>query len=59
MADKDRFGFSDKAYGKALADAAKKGGDGKGKAFQKRPRKVNEQKFLGGQLKDVRISWAQ
>ena len=35
MADKDKFGFSDKAYGKALADAAKKGGDGKGKAFQK------------------------
>ena len=26
MADKDKFGFSDKAYGKALADAAKKGG---------------------------------
>ena len=34
MADKDKFGFSDKAYGKALSDSEKKCGAGKEKAFQ-------------------------
>ena len=39
MADKDQFGFSDKAYGKALSDAAEKGGN-KDKAFQELDQQV-------------------
>ena len=59
MADKDKFGFSDKAYGKALADAAKKGGDGKGKAFQKLDQEALDQAYgmdtskYSGDLRDV------
>jgi len=44
MADKDQFGFSDKAYGKALSDAAEKGGN-KDKAFQKLDQQALDQAY--------------
>jgi len=58
MADKDQFGFSDKAYGKALADASKKGGN-KDKAFQKLDQDALDQAYgmdtskYSGNLRDV------
>ena len=58
MADKDKFGFSDKAYGKALADASKKGGN-KDKAFQKLDQEARDQAYgmdtskYSGDLRDV------
>ena len=58
MADKDQFGFSDKAYGKALSDAAEKGGN-KDKAFQKLDQQALDQAYgmdtskYSGDLRDV------
>ena len=57
MADKDQFGFSDKAYGKALADASKKGN--KDRAFQKLDQEARDQAYgmdtskYSGDLRDV------
>jgi len=59
MADKDRFGFSEKSYGKALSDAGKKGGAGKDKAFQNLDQQALDQAYgmdtskYSGDLRDV------